>query len=107
MTTAKIGAIGENDVMLIFKAVGVEVFPVENKQDASQILSKLAKEGYAVIFITESVALSIDADIKKYASKMLPSVVVVPGLKERNNYALEKLRQSIIKAVGADVMKEK
>jgi len=107
MTTAKIGAIGENDVMLIFKAVGVDVFPTNSRQEAADTLSKLAKEGYAVIFVTESVALMIDAEIKKHASKMLPSIVVVPGLKERNNYALEKLRQSIIKAVGADVMKDK
>ncbi|MGE3062794.1 MAG: V-type ATP synthase subunit F [bacterium] len=107
MTAAKIGAIGENDVMLIFKAVGVDVFPSEDRQDAAQTLAKLAKEGYAVIFITESIAASLDSEIKKHSSKMLPSIVVVPGLKERNNYALEKLRQSIIKAVGADVMKEK
>ncbi|PIP13273.1 MAG: V-type ATP synthase subunit F [bacterium (Candidatus Stahlbacteria) CG23_combo_of_CG06-09_8_20_14_all_34_7] len=107
MTTARIGAIGENDVMLIFKAVGVDVFPVEKKEDALHTLTKLAKEGYAVIFITESVAFTIDAEIIKYSSKMLPSIVVVPGLKERNNYALKRLRQSIIKAVGADVMKEK
>lgn len=107
MTNAKIAATGENDVMLIFKAVGVEVFPCEDRTEASALLNRLAKEGYAVIFITESLASKIDADIKKYSSRMLPSIVVVPGLQERNNYALERLRQSIIKAVGADVMKEK
>ncbi|MDD3803321.1 MAG: V-type ATP synthase subunit F [bacterium] len=107
MTAAKIGAIGENDVMLIFKAVGVEVFPTESREEGAAVLSKLVKEGYAVIFITESMAVSLDVEMKKYSSRMLPSIVVVPGLKERNNYALERLRQSIIKAVGADVMKEK
>jgi len=31
---------------------------------------------------------------------------VIPGLGERNNYAIRNLRRAIIKAVGADVMAE-
>ncbi|MEO0234520.1 MAG: V-type ATP synthase subunit F [candidate division WOR-3 bacterium] len=107
MNKAKIGAIGENDVMLIFKAIGVDVFPVEKTEEASEILNKLVKSGYGIIFITESLAKSLDNQIKKYLSLPLPSIVVLPGLKERNDYAIELLRKSIIKAVGVDVMKEK
>ncbi|MDI6701127.1 MAG: V-type ATP synthase subunit F [bacterium] len=107
MNKAKIGAIGENDVMLIFKAIGVDVFPVEKVDQASEILNKLVKSGYGIIFITESLAKNLDEQIKKYLSLPLPSIVVLPGLKERNSYAIELLRNSIIKAVGVDVMKEK
>lgn len=107
MNKAKIGAIGENDVMLIFKAIGVDVFPVEKTEEAGEILNKLVKSGYGIIFITESLAKSLDNQIKKYLSLPLPSIVVLPGLKERNDYAIELLRKSIIKAVGVDVMKEK
>lgn len=107
MINAKIGAIGENDVLLIFKAVGVEVFPVENSMEAAEKIAELAKAEYGIIFITESIAEDIDDVIAEYSSRMLPSIVVVPGLRERNNYALKRLRESIIKAVGADVMNEK
>ncbi len=107
MNKAKIGAIGENDVMLIFKAIGVDVFPVEKVDQASEILNKLVKSGYGIIFITEYLAKNLDDQIKKYLSLPLPSIVVLPGLKERNDYAIELLRKSIIKAVGVDVMKEK
>ncbi|MBE3102388.1 MAG: hypothetical protein IMZ47_09015, partial [Firmicutes bacterium] len=38
--------------------------------------------------------------------EILPSIVVIPGLGERNNYAVKNLRRAIIKAVGADIMAE-
>ncbi len=107
MSKVKIAAIGENDVMLIFKAVGVEIFPVEKTDEAIDVLNRLIKTGYGIIFITESLALSMDEQIKKYISLPLPSIVIIPGLKERNQYALKFLRNSIIKAIGVDVMKEK
>ncbi len=107
MKKAKIGAIGENDVMLIFKAVGIDVFPATDIDNASEILRKLVKEEYGIIFITESIASQMDKLIQEYASMMLPSIVVVPGLGEKSNYAIERLRQAIIKAVGADIISEK
>jgi len=107
MSKAKIGAIGENDVMLIFKAVGVDVFPANDIEIASSIIKKLVKEQYGIIFITETIAYKMDSLLNEYANKMLPSIVIIPGLGERNDFAIERLRQAIIKAVGADIISEK
>jgi len=107
MIKTKIAAIGENDVMKIFGAVGAEIFPVPDKDEAEKTLAELVKSGFGMIFITESIAEQINDMIKEYSSGMLPSIIVVPGLKGSGGYAVERLRQSIIKAVGADVMKEK
>ncbi|MBC7333581.1 MAG: V-type ATP synthase subunit F [Actinobacteria bacterium] len=100
----KLAAIGEKNVMLIFKAMGVDVFPSSAPQEAEGWIRKLAKQGYGIIFITEEIAARLDPVIREYSYEFSPSIVVIPGLKERNNYAIRRLRQAIIKAVGADVI---
>ena len=107
MAEAKIAAFGESDIMLIFKAIGADVFPVDNEldlQDAEDRLKKIVKEGYGIIFMTESIAAGLDSTIKYYSNRITPSIVIIPGLGKRNNYAVNQLRTAIIKAVGADVM---
>ena len=69
-------------------------------------LKKIVKEGYGIIFMTETIAAELDSTIKYYSNRITPSIVVVPGLGKRNNYAVNQLRTAIIKAVGADVMAE-
>jgi hypothetical protein len=48
----KIAAFGESDIMLIFKAAGIEVFPVEagagGTAEIEKKLSELVKEGYGI-----------------------------------------------------------
>ena len=106
----RIAAFGENDIMLIFKAAGIDVFPVaadiEETSEAEKKLKQLVREGYRIIFMTETIALKLDRLIKEYAGEIMPSIVVIPGLGERNNYAVRNLRRAIIKAVGADIMAE-
>jgi V/A-type H+-transporting ATPase subunit F len=107
----KIAAFGESDIMLIFKAAGIDVFPVTAGVDETagigNKLKELVKEGYGIIFMTETIASKLDRLIRVYADEMTPSIVVIPGLGKRNDYAVRKLRRAIIKAVGVDIMSEK
>ena len=59
MEEVKIAALGESDIMLIFKAIGADVYPVESTTDtgdADDLLKKIIREGYGIIFMTETVA---------------------------------------------------
>jgi len=107
----KIAAFGEEDIMLIFKSAGIDVFPLEpGMEEVSEVekkLKELVESGYGIIFITETVALELDSLIKKYEGRFQPSIVVIPGLGERNDYALKNLRRVVVKAIGADIMSEK
>ncbi|HAJ94680.1 MAG TPA: hypothetical protein DCP02_00465 [Actinobacteria bacterium] len=110
MAEVKIAAFGESDIMLIFKAIGADVYPVDSSvgiEDGEEKLKGIIKEGYGIIFMTETIAARLDNTIKYYSNKISPSIVVIPGLGKRNNYAVNQLRTAIIKAVGADVMAEK
>ena len=104
---AKIAAFGEKDVMLIFKAIGIEIFPINKNLKPEEQLEKLVKEGYAIIFITENVALEVNAVIKKYMNRTLPSIVVIPGLGKKENFAMELLRQAVVRAMGVDLFADK
>ena len=109
MSETRIAAFGESDIMLIFKAIGADVYPVEGNEniaDTENLLKGIIKEGYGIIFMTETIAAELDRTIKYYSNRITPSIVVIPGLGKRNNYAVEQLRTAIIKAVGADVMAE-
>ena len=109
MAEVKIAAFGESDIMLIFKAIGADVYPVDSSagtEDAEVKLKGIIKDGYGIIFMTETIAAELDSTIKYYSNKITPSIVVIPGLGRRNNYAVNQLRTAIIKAVGADVMAE-
>lgn len=87
----KIAAFGEKDIMLIFKGIGADIFPVINMDEAAGQLKKIIREDYGIIFVTETVALKVDDIIRDYLYKVKPSIVVIPGLGNRNNYAVEVL----------------
>ncbi len=107
MKKTKMAAIGEQDIMLIFTAIGVDVFPAAEKELVQKALKEVVKADYGICFITETMAMQVDDMIREYSTRMTPSIVVVPGIGEKNNYAIERLRQSIVKAVGADIISEK
>ena len=48
----KIALIGNRDTIIGFKLLGISLFPTTKKDEAVEILDKLVKEEYAVIFVT-------------------------------------------------------
>jgi len=106
----KVAAFGEKDIISIFKAAGIDIFPVNGDIDkiseTEERLRQIVSEGYGIIFMTETIAAKLDDLVREYANETSPSIVVIPGLGKRNNYAVKNLRRAIIKAVGADIMAE-
>ena len=79
MSMYKIAVIGDKDSVLGFKALGVAAFPVTSTEGASQVLRKLAREKYGIIFITEQVAEPLTDYIEELGTRLLPSVVMIPN----------------------------
>lgn len=105
MPTYELAIIGERDVILSFRAVGVQTFGADTPGEAAETLHSLAKSGkYAVIFVTETVAEEILPVIQEYTTQALPSIVLVPGPQGSEGFALERIRRIVEKAVGADIL---
>jgi len=52
----KIAVMGDRDSVLGFKSLGLDVCPVDSPEAGSRELHRLAKENYAIIYMTEQLA---------------------------------------------------
>lgn len=100
----KIGVIGEKDSILGFKALGLSVFPVVGPDETSKVLHKLAREDYAVIYITEQAARNIISDIDIYKDSRLPAIILIPGNQGSLGIGMRGVKKSVERAVGADIL---
>ena len=55
----RIGVIGDRDSVLGFQALGLEVCPVENAEEARQALHRMAKENFAILYLTEQLSAQL------------------------------------------------
>lgn len=99
----KIAVIGDKDSILAFKAIGVEVFPINNIDEASETLKKLARK-YAVIFITEDIAIKINDIVARYKTRPYPAVIPIPSSNGSNGYGMDCIKKNVEKAIGADIL---
>ncbi|MGN1096213.1 MAG: V-type ATP synthase subunit F [Eubacteriales bacterium] len=100
----KIGVIGDRDSVMGFMAVGFSVFTAENGNDAARIFKKIAREDFAVIYITEELAAKIPAEIDKYKDKTLPAVILIPSKNGTTGLGMGNIKKSVERAVGADIL---
>ena len=100
----KIGVIGNRESVLGFKAVGLETFPCNTAEEAGSTLSKIVKEGYAIIFITETYAKELNDLMNRYKYHQLPVIVPIPGADGNHGVGFDILKKSVEHAVGADIL---
>jgi len=63
-----IAVCGDKDSVLAFKAIGLDVFCVDDEYQARDTIHALARK-YSVIFVTEKVALQAETFINRYKSR--------------------------------------
>lgn len=100
----KIGIIGDRESILGFKAIGLDVFPCSRAQEAGKLLDQLAKGEYAIIYITEQLAVSLEEEIIGYKDARLPAVIPIPNKEGSMGTGMKSVRKSVERAVGADIL---
>ena len=101
----KIGIIGERDSVLGFMALGFAVHEASDAEQATDVLHALVRsEEYAVIFITENLAMQMEESIGRYKDNPLPAIVSVPGREGSMGYGMNNIRSAVERAVGADIL---
>lgn len=99
--TAKIGVVGRPEVIAPFRAAGFAVFAVEPGPEAGRQVEELLAAGLSVLFYTEDLAGHLADLIARYSRGATPCLVMLPmGAEQRG---LERLREIVRRAVGADV----
>lgn len=100
----KIGVVGDKDSVLAFKALGIEVFPVVEKEEARKTIDRLAMTDYAVIFVTEQVAKDVQETIERYNRMILPAVILIPSNQGSLNIGIQRISDNVEKAVGVNIL---
>lgn len=100
----KIAVIGDHDSIIGYKTLGMEVFAVTDATSAAAVLNGVSKDGYVVIYITEQFASQIEDTIALYRSQRLPSVVPIPSIFGKTGIGMQQVKDSVKKAVGADIL---
>ncbi|MDI6873154.1 MAG: V-type ATP synthase subunit F [Actinomycetota bacterium] len=103
-TRKKVAMIGGRTSTLGFRALGVETFIASLPEDGPHIWGELDLERYAVIMVTEPVFEVLHREVPGFPPHGgLPVVLVIPAVTGTREMAAARLRERIIKAVGADL----
>ena len=100
----KIGIIGDREEILCFKALGMMTYGAKDVEEASSMLGKACDEDFGIIFISERFAKELDEQI---SGVEMPIIIEIPDKKGSIGFGIEKLRRTVEKAVGTDILSKK
>ena len=100
----KIAVIGSKDSVLVFKAVGCDVFGVDSEHKTRVALNKAISQ-YKMILITDDYAKYVKDIISDTKTTAYPVVLVIPSGTRKSNYALNKINEDVEKALGVNILK--
>jgi len=104
MPNWKIAVLGDRDSVLGFKALGLDTFPADTVEEAKTVLHRLAREEYAVVYLTEGYAARMEEEIARYKDSLTPAVILIPGKEGPLGIGMENVKRSVERAVGADIL---
>lgn len=100
----KLAVLGDRESILGYRTLGFEVRACEGEAEGADALHALAKEGFAVIYITEQLACKIPQDIAKYKDSPLPAIIPIPGKEGSLGIGMKSVHDAVERAVGADIL---
>lgn len=102
----KIAVMGGRETVMGFKALGLEVFPVAEDEEARDIFKSLAKEdsGYAIIYLEENLYRCLAHEIDKCKDNPTPAVILIPGKDGSLGLGKSALKSAVERAVGSDIL---
>lgn len=89
-----------------FKALGLNIFPVMNAEEARQTLRTVTKadEEYAIIYIEENIAQELESDIEKFKGSPTPAIILIPGREGSLGLGQSALKAAVERAVGSNIL---
>ena len=63
-----------------------------------------AKEAYAIIYLTEQLGTQLKDLLAQYEKELAPAVILIPGKEGSLGIGMEKITETVERAVGADIL---
>lgn len=99
----KVAVIGDRASVLAFRALGVDVFTPTEEHDIRRTVDQLAKDDYAVIFMTEELASRAMETVQRYQSVATPAIIMIPNSQGSKGIGMAEISKNVEKAVGMDI----
>ena len=100
----KIAVMGDYDSIYGFAALGLTTFPVTAGEEAARTLQQIAESGYGIIYMTEELAADMKKEIARYADRLMPAIILIPGVKGNTGEGVQGVKNSVEQAVGSDIL---
>ncbi|MBO5200002.1 MAG: V-type ATP synthase subunit F [Clostridia bacterium] len=100
----KIAVFGDYESIKGYAAVGMNAIPCEDPSTAREQFKTLTSGDYGIIYVTEELAVLLAEEIANLDDKFLPAVIPIPGVKNNNGIGISRLKASVEKAVGSDII---
>lgn len=100
----KIAVLGDRDSIYGYAALGLDTYPVSDREEAAKLLKNLTGGQYAVIYITEAWQAVLETEIDRYTAQYLPAIIPIPGVSGNTGRGLYNVKKSVERAVGSDII---
>lgn len=100
-----IAVIGDSESIKGFSAIGLDIFPCDNPNEISHLFRNIAdSDHYGIIYITEEMFSLTEKERKRYADRLTPAIIPIPGVKGNTGIGIKRLSSFVEKAVGSDII---
>ena len=86
----KIAVLGDAQSVQGFAALGLQVCPAENAEQARPILHRLAA--------------GLTAELDRYRKAVTPAIILIPGKEGSLGLGMQQVKTTVERAVGADII---
>ena len=89
-----------------FKALGLETFPAASAAEATQVLRRITRDSdeYAILYIEETLAAEMSAEIDKFKDSPTPAIILIPGREGSIGLGQSALKAAVERAVGTNIL---
>lgn len=100
-----IAVIGDSESIKGFGAIGLDIYPCDNLENAAHLLRNIAdSDNYAVIYMTEELFGLVEKERNRYESRLTPAIIPLPGVKGNTGIGSKRLSAFVEQAVGSDIL---
>ena len=89
-----------------FKALGLEVYPVENPEEAKRVFRDVTSgdNQLAILYVEENLAEALRHDIDRFKDTPTPAIILIPGRDGSLGLGLSALQAAVERAVGTNIL---
>ena len=99
----KVAVIGDRGSVLAFQALGVDVFTPEEDHEIRNTIEHLARQDYAVIFMTAELAMRASETVERYQTAAVPAIIMIPNSRGSQGIGMAEISANVEKAVGMNI----